>query len=135
VGRIDFFRLVSVVYLIRCLTMCLTSLPGPAPHCDGVGDSPPAGFRDVVTRLGPLYGDYKTCGDLLFSGHAASLAVMALLALRQLRGAPRLWAYQVFAGEDEKGSKAVMHLASARDMLSYHNSSLLLFRGSKSQAL
>ncbi|CAM9618511.1 unnamed protein product, partial [Chrysoparadoxa australica] len=30
------FRLLTVTYLFRCMCMTLTSLPGPAPHCESL---------------------------------------------------------------------------------------------------
>jgi len=85
----DFFRLVTVIYGIRSLTMCLTSLPGPAVHCGSLNIKdlapPPTGLKDIVLRLGPLYGDYRPCGDLLFSGHAAFLTVSLCLWRKQNR--------------------------------------------------
>ena len=89
--------------LFRAMTVCLTSLPGPAAHCqDGAVGSPapgppdgdvpeyfqPATWRDVATHLGPLAGDYRTCGDLLFSGHAGFSTVTVLLFVKQMRRWP-----------------------------------------------
>ncbi|CAM9500910.1 unnamed protein product [Phaeothamnion confervicola] len=82
----DWFRLISIVYLFRCLTVALTSLPGPAPHCESYeGYHPPAGWHDIATRLGPMMGDFKTCGDLIFSGHTAWTTVTMLLAVKSFR--------------------------------------------------
>lgn len=70
----------SVTYLMRCLCVTLTSLPGPAPHCETLSAyNPPQGWHDVATRMGPLMGDFRTCGDLLFSGHTAWTTVSMLL--------------------------------------------------------
>ncbi|CAM9940038.1 unnamed protein product, partial [Ectocarpus sp. 13 AM-2016] len=87
----DWFRLMSVTYLMRCLCVTLTSLPGPAPHCEALSAyDPPRGWHDVATRLGPLMGDFRTCGDLLFSGHTAWTTVSMLLLTKSFRQAPRL---------------------------------------------
>ncbi|CBN78943.1 conserved unknown protein [Ectocarpus siliculosus] len=87
----DWFRLMSVTYLMRCLCVTLTSLPGPAPHCEALsGYDRPRGWHDVATRLGPLMGDFRTCGDLLFSGHTAWTTVSMLLLTKSFRRAPRL---------------------------------------------
>lgn len=68
------------MYLMRCLCVTLTSLPGPAPHCETYAEySPPRGWHDVATRLGPLMGDFRTCGDLVFSGHTAWTTMTMLL--------------------------------------------------------
>lgn len=65
---------------MRCLCVTLTSLPGPAPHCETLAAyNPPQGWHDVATRMGPLMGDFRTCGDLLFSGHTAWTTVSMLL--------------------------------------------------------
>ncbi|CAN0231243.1 unnamed protein product [Ectocarpus sp. 6 AP-2014] len=76
---------------MRCLCVTLTSLPGPAPHCEALsGYDRPRGWHDVATRLGPLMGDFRTCGDLLFSGHTAWTTVSMLLLTKSFRRAPRL---------------------------------------------
>lgn len=70
----------SLTYLMHCLCVTLTSLPGPAPHCESYAEySPPRGWHDVATRLGPLVGGLRTCGDLLFSGHIAWATMTILL--------------------------------------------------------
>ena len=83
---VDWFRLVAIVYAFRSMTMVCTSMPGPAPHCQpGVGDrAPPQTVVDIFTRLGPLMGNFNTCGDLMFSGHAAYATTTMLLWLRKL---------------------------------------------------
>eukprot|EP00903_Cladosiphon_okamuranus_P014816 g13721.t2 len=87
----DWFRLMSVTYLMRCLCVTLTSLPGPALHCATLeGYNPPQDWHDVATRMGPLMGDFRTCGDLLFSGHTAWTTVSMLLLTKSFRRAPRL---------------------------------------------
>ncbi|TYZ57425.1 hypothetical protein PybrP1_006141 [[Pythium] brassicae (nom. inval.)] len=87
-----FFRCATVCYFLRGLTIALTSLPGPAPHCR-VGSAtyfPPQNWIDIVTRVGPMYGNYNSCGDLIFSGHMAYTNSAVLLYLRVLdRHAPR----------------------------------------------
>jgi len=95
---IDWSRLVSVVYFLRSMTVVLTSLPGPAPHCqhDYPLYNPPKTLVDVVGRLGPLYGDYSTCGDLLYSGHAAWTTVSVLVFVKQHRNSRFYGWYKVF---------------------------------------
>mmetsp|Transcript_27565 Transcript_27565/g.55097 ORF Transcript_27565/g.55097 Transcript_27565/m.55097 type:complete len:399 (-) Transcript_27565:99-1295(-) len=85
---VDWFRLVAIAYLMRSVTLVLTSLPGPAPHCNPkFGDEydPPKNYIDILTRLGPLYGSFNTCGDLLFSGHASWTTMTLLICLRMTR--------------------------------------------------
>lgn len=87
-----FFRCATVCYFLRMLTLAVTSLPGPAPHCRlGSPDyHPPTTWIDIVTRVGPIYGQYNSCGDLIFSGHMAYTNSAVLLYLRQLdRNFPR----------------------------------------------
>lgn len=82
----SFFRLATVCYFLRMLTVSVTSLPGPAPHCRlGSPDYyPPQNWIDIVTRVGPMYGNYNSCGDLIFSGHMAYTNSAVLLYLRTL---------------------------------------------------
>ena len=67
-------------------TISLTSLPGPAPHCRPgyVEYRPPETWIDIVTSVGPIYGNFKSCGDLIFSGHMAFSTTAVLLYLRVL---------------------------------------------------
>lgn len=83
---VSFFRLMTVCYALRTLTVPLTSLPGPAPHCrpEAHNYSPPDNWIDIVTRVGPMHGKFNTCGDLLFSGHMCYTSSALLLYLRQL---------------------------------------------------
>ncbi|GLE03240.1 hypothetical protein PINS_up012119 [Pythium insidiosum] len=81
-----FFRVATVSYALRTVTTALTSLPGPAPHCRP-GSSlykPPQTWIDVVTRVGPMYGQFFSCGDLIFSGHMAYTNSALLVYLRTL---------------------------------------------------
>ena len=83
---VSFFRIMSICYGLRTFTVPLTSLPGPATHCrlDAVNYHPPTDWIDVVTRIGPMHGQFNTCGDLLFSGHMCYTNVALLLYLRNL---------------------------------------------------
>ncbi|GAB9471627.1 Transmembrane protein [Globisporangium polare] len=81
-----FFRVAAVAYALRMLTVSLTSLPGPAPHCRPGSERyfPPQNWIDVVTRVGPMYGQFNSCGDLIFSGHMAYTNSALLLYLRTM---------------------------------------------------
>ncbi|KAF1313314.1 Transmembrane protein, partial [Globisporangium splendens] len=96
-----FFRCATVCYFLRMLTIALTSLPGPAPHCR-IGSTtyyPPQNWIDIVTRVGPMYGNYNSCGDLIFSGHMAYTNSAVLLYLRVLdRHFPRFSGLRWFLG-------------------------------------
>ncbi|CAM9317366.1 unnamed protein product [Choristocarpus tenellus] len=51
----SWFRLVSIVYTFRCLSVTLTSLPGPAPHCqDKSLYNPPESWHEIATRMGVM---------------------------------------------------------------------------------
>ncbi|CAM9503476.1 unnamed protein product [Ectocarpus sp. 13 AM-2016] len=90
----SWFRLVSIVYMLRCLTIGLTSLPGPAPHCrDKALYNPPVSWFEIATRMGVMVGDFSSCGDLLFSGHAAFTTLTMLIFVKSWRGhaSYRVW--------------------------------------------
>uniref|UniRef100_A0AAV1UAX3 Sphingomyelin synthase-like domain-containing protein n=1 Tax=Peronospora matthiolae TaxID=2874970 RepID=A0AAV1UAX3_9STRA len=80
----SFFRTATVCYFLRMLTVSVTSLPGPAPHCRAGSPDyhPPTTWIDIVTSVGPIYGKYNSCGDLIFSGHMAYTNSAVLLYLR-----------------------------------------------------
>ncbi|KAG3019477.1 hypothetical protein JG688_00004276 [Phytophthora aleatoria] len=82
----SFFRIATICYFLRMLTVSMTSLPGPAPHCRAGSPDyfPPTTWIDIVTRVGPIYGNYNSCGDLIFSGHMAYTNSAVLLYLRTL---------------------------------------------------
>lgn len=97
----SFFRCATVCYFLRTLTIALTSLPGPAPHCRTGSTTyfPPQNWIDIVTRVGPMYGNYNSCGDLIFSGHMAYTNSAVLLYLRVLdRHFPRFSGLRWFFG-------------------------------------
>ncbi|DAZ95330.1 TPA: hypothetical protein N0F65_002437 [Lagenidium giganteum] len=81
-----FFRVATINYGLRMITIALTSLPGPAPHCRPGSPLylPPTTWIDVITRVGPMYGKFTSCGDLIFSGHMAYTNSALLLYLRVL---------------------------------------------------
>jgi len=104
---IDWCRLMSIMYLFRACCLWLTSLPGPAPHCNESNFRPPSRWVDIVTWLGPLFGEFKNCGDLLFSGHTGFVTTNVLLARKQIcrywgRGQVQLyilsWIYLILVG-------------------------------------
>ncbi|KAL4109936.1 hypothetical protein PRIC1_001629 [Phytophthora ramorum] len=82
----SFFRIATICYFLRMLSVSVTSLPGPAPHCRAGSPDyfPPKTWIDIVTRVGPIYGNYNSCGDLIFSGHMAYTNSAVLLYLRTL---------------------------------------------------
>ncbi|TMW58521.1 hypothetical protein Poli38472_010080 [Pythium oligandrum] len=82
----SFFRVATIAYALRIFTVPLTSLPGPASHCRPGSPlyHPPESWIDVLTRVGPMYGQFNSCGDLIFSGHMAYTNSAMLLYLRTL---------------------------------------------------
>mmetsp|Transcript_20470 Transcript_20470/g.70826 ORF Transcript_20470/g.70826 Transcript_20470/m.70826 type:complete len:238 (-) Transcript_20470:377-1090(-) len=85
----DWFRMMTVVYAFRCITSTMTSLPGPAPHCQSKAQGhgvylPPGTWHDIATSLTTGISG-GSCGDLLFSGHAAMTTITTLLLVRQQR--------------------------------------------------
>ncbi|KAJ8612390.1 hypothetical protein CTAYLR_009637 [Chrysophaeum taylorii] len=81
----DWFRMMTVIYCFRCITSTMTSLPGPAPHCSQRGAYlAPSTWHDIATSLFTAVSG-GSCGDLLFSGHAAMTTVTTLLLVRQQR--------------------------------------------------
>lgn len=85
----DWFRMMTVLYCFRCITSTMTSLPGPAPHCSNRAYTrgyylPPTTWHDIATSLFTAVSG-GSCGDLLFSGHAAMTTVSTLLLVRQQR--------------------------------------------------
>lgn len=89
----DFFRIASIVYLLRAFTVFWTSLPGPAPHCRDLNTyRSPSGWLDMVTNIHAMYGHCNTCGDLIFSGHTAFTLTAALLLGRKL---DRSWRFSL----------------------------------------
>lgn len=85
----DWLRMMTVVYAFRCITSTMTSLPGPAPHCQSKAQEndvylPPDTWHDIATSLTTAISG-GSCGDLLFSGHAAMTTITTLLLVRQQR--------------------------------------------------
>ena len=85
----DWFRMMTIVYCFRCITSTMTSLPGPAPHCAPRAYHtglylPPQTWWEIATSL-TAAASGGTCGDLLFSGHAAMTTITTLLLVRQQR--------------------------------------------------
>jgi len=75
-GELSFYG-----YIIRAMMVPLTSLPGPAPHCRVENYFAPDFGPALLYRLGPIYGNFNTCGDLVPSGHAYWCTTTLLLIL------------------------------------------------------
>ena len=78
-----FFAIAATVFLLRCVTMLVTSLSVPGEHLE----CPPLqlnSFEEKVERalkivlgLGTTVLGVETCGDYMFSGHCVGLTLMA----------------------------------------------------------
>jgi phosphatidylethanolamine phospholipase C len=78
-------RMLSImasVFLLRCLTMTVTSLSTPGSHIDcsfEIGDSVEDKLRHaflLVVNLGSSLRGARSCGDYVFSGHSSVLTVL-----------------------------------------------------------
>ncbi|KAI1730529.1 phosphatidylcholine:ceramide cholinephosphotransferase 2 [Ditylenchus destructor] len=79
------FSLIGSVFIIKCLTMIITSMSVPAHHliCDrNIKGS--TSFIDLLQqsfqiwfRVGlTIFGGKRTCGDYMFSGHTATMTLL-----------------------------------------------------------
>lgn len=85
-----FFALSGTVFLLRCITMLITSLSVPGTHLECTPRSPSnseeSPFIDVLTKMKQAYIIWKgagmsiqgvrTCGDYMFSGHTVALTML-----------------------------------------------------------
>ncbi|KAL1139212.1 hypothetical protein AAG570_009271 [Ranatra chinensis] len=82
-----FFALSGTVFLLRCITMLITSLSVPGTHLDcNPRYSEDAGFGDLISKMKEAYVIWKgagmsiqgvrTCGDYMFSGHTVALTML-----------------------------------------------------------
>ncbi|KAL2079368.1 hypothetical protein ACEWY4_025112 [Coilia grayii] len=99
VGR-RFFFLQGTLYLYRCLTMYLTTLPVPGTHMNCApklyGDAQGKVYRMLKMVSGgglSITGSHIMCGDYLYSGHTVMLT-LTFLFIREY--SPRsLWWYHL----------------------------------------
>lgn len=85
-----FFALSGTVFLLRCITMLITSLSVPGAHlqCQPKNYSSHEGaslFSDLATKISHAYVIWsgagmsiqgvRTCGDYMFSGHTVALTM------------------------------------------------------------
>ncbi|CAG9766550.1 unnamed protein product [Ceutorhynchus assimilis] len=86
-----FFSLSGTVFLLRCITMLITSLSVPGTHlqCEPRNTFPVQGgssFDNLATKLSQAYiiwrgagmsiQGVRTCGDYMFSGHTVALTTL-----------------------------------------------------------
>ncbi|XP_032781744.2 sphingomyelin synthase-related protein 1 [Daphnia magna] len=77
-----FFALTGTVFLLRCVTMMITSLSVPGSHLD----CSPRPYGDIWAKLekaleiwrgfGMSVQGVRTCGDYMFSGHTVTLTML-----------------------------------------------------------
>nr|CAD7596773.1 unnamed protein product [Timema genevievae] len=78
-----FFALSGTVFLLRCVTMLITSLSVPGSHLE----CNPRGSSDYFKKHGDLWAKVqqayviwfqgvRTCGDYMFSGHTVALTML-----------------------------------------------------------
>ncbi len=81
------FAVVATVFLMRCITMFVTSLSVPGQHlAGGCKALPPLETVDaklkrawlIASRFGLSITGLKTCGDYMFSGHSSVLTLINL---------------------------------------------------------
>lgn len=82
-----FFALSGTVFLLRCITMLITSLSVPGTHLDcNPRPSGAEGKFDIFGKMSAAYHIWKgagmsiqgvrTCGDYMFSGHTVALTML-----------------------------------------------------------
>ncbi|CAH1183664.1 unnamed protein product [Phaedon cochleariae] len=85
-----FFALSGTVFLLRCVTMLITSLSVPGAHLQCEPRNYPTGgnslFGDLAKKLSQAYliwrgagmsiQGVRTCGDYMFSGHTVALTML-----------------------------------------------------------
>ncbi|KAM6951069.1 phosphatidylcholine:ceramide cholinephosphotransferase 1 [Aplochiton taeniatus] len=100
VGR-RFFFIVGTLYLYRCITMYITTLPVPGMHFQ----CSPKLFGDHVSQMRrvmkmiaggglTITGSHHMCGDYLYSGHTVMLTLTYLFIKEY--SPKRFWWYQWF---------------------------------------
>jgi len=77
-----FFSISGTIFLLRCVTMLITSLSVPGKHLDCA----PRPYGDIYNKLynafviwtgaGMTLQGVRTCGDYMFSGHTVSLTLL-----------------------------------------------------------
>ncbi|XP_062305020.1 phosphatidylcholine:ceramide cholinephosphotransferase 2 [Osmerus eperlanus] len=98
IGRRCFF-LIGTLYLYRCVTMYITTLPVPGKHMTCApklyGDSEGMVWRILGLVAGgglSITGGHLMCGDFLYSGHTIMLT-LAYLFIKEY-SPPSMWWYQ-----------------------------------------
>uniref|UniRef100_A0A0N4Z0U5 SAM domain-containing protein n=1 Tax=Parastrongyloides trichosuri TaxID=131310 RepID=A0A0N4Z0U5_PARTI len=84
IGR-RMFSLVGTVFLLRCVTMLITSLSVPGVHLecsaksyDTLADKLSQAFN-IWSKFGMSIQGVRTCGDYMFSGHTTAITLLNLL--------------------------------------------------------
>jgi len=85
----------SLLYILRSVTVLVTSLPDASPACQQQFIDPYSGaykrqamFPRVFFRAAKLMekpGKHITCGDMIFSGHACVMMMAAMTYMQYFR--------------------------------------------------
>uniref|UniRef100_A0A915PKC6 SAM domain-containing protein n=1 Tax=Setaria digitata TaxID=48799 RepID=A0A915PKC6_9BILA len=76
------FSLVGTVFLLRCVTMLITSLSVPGPHLEcraqsyGTFVARLQQAYHIWSRLGMSIHGVRSCGDYMFSGHTTAITLL-----------------------------------------------------------
>ncbi|XP_025078256.1 sphingomyelin synthase-related protein 1-like isoform X2 [Pomacea canaliculata] len=76
------FSLLGTIFLLRCVTMLITSMSVPGQHLQCVGKrygdmwSRIQRTFDIWCRLGMSIQGVKSCGDYMFSGHTSIITIL-----------------------------------------------------------
>eukprot|EP01130_Rhizamoeba_saxonica_P016985 TRINITY_DN7999_c0_g1_i1.p1 TRINITY_DN7999_c0_g1~~TRINITY_DN7999_c0_g1_i1.p1 ORF type:complete len:382 (-),score=43.92 TRINITY_DN7999_c0_g1_i1:52-1197(-) len=136
-----FCSITASVFLLRCLTMYVTSLSVPGKHQDcAVSQKEDANFDEVITRaidiftgIGMSLNGVRTCGDYMFSGHTIMVTVLNFFIKeytpRSLRGLHILtWVLNAFgmffilAGHEHYTVDVIIAFyVTTRTFISYHH--------------
>lgn len=93
------FSISGSIFLLRCLTMVVTSLSVPGKHLECKAMSFGETWEEKLGRaweIGSKFGmttaGVKTCGDYMFSGHTVAVTLLNFLVTEYVDGGGVKWA-------------------------------------------